>query len=60
MNCARCSSQLIRPTPPAPLDVPAPEPADVEPLVFVARRWPLVTGGAVAGAVVALLAVWIL
>lgn len=60
MNCVRCSSQLIRPTPPAPLDVPAPEPADVEPLVFVARRWPLVTGGAVAGAVVALLAVWIL
>ena len=59
MNCMRCSSQLIRPTAPAPLEAPAAEPAEVEPLVFVARRWPLVTGGALAGAVVALLAVWI-
>ena len=59
MNCVRCGSQLIRPAPPAPLDVPTLEPADGEPLVFVARRWLLVTGGAVAGAVVALLAVWI-
>lgn len=51
MSCIRCNSQLVRPTPPAPLEVEAPAvEAEVVPLIFVARRWPLILGGALGGA----------
>ena len=56
--CQRCNSQLVRPTPPVPL---APEPSsvdtEVEPLIFVARRWPLILGGALGGSLLTLLIV---
>lgn len=56
MSCVRCNSQLVRPTPPAPLEVEAPAPeAEVVPLILVARRWPLIAGGAVGGALLTLL-----
>jgi hypothetical protein len=56
MSCIRCNSQLVRPTPPAPLEVEAPPvEAEVVPLILVARRWPLVLGGALGGALLTLL-----
>ena len=51
MSCIRCNSQLVRPTPPAPLEVEAPAAeAEVVPLIFIAKRWPLILGGALGGA----------
>lgn len=51
LSCVRCNSQLVRPAPPAPLE-PETEAAAAQavPLIFVARRWPLVLGGALGGA----------
>jgi hypothetical protein len=56
MSCIRCNSQLVRPTPPAPLEVEAPE-VEVEavPVILVARRWPLILGGALGGALLTVL-----
>ena len=56
LSCIRCNSQLVRPAPPAPLesDVAPVETAAV-PLIFVARRWPLLLGGALGGAIVTVL-----
>jgi len=52
LSCVRCNSQLVRPAPPALLE-PESQPAETQavPLVFVARRWALVLGGAFGGAV---------
>ena len=56
--CQRCNSQLVRPTPPVPLAAErASEEAEVEPLIFVARRWPLIVGGALGGSLLTLLIV---
>jgi len=56
--CQRCNSQLVRPAPPVPLAAePAAEETEVEPLIFVARRWPLILGGALGGSLLTLLIV---
>ena len=56
--CQRCNSQLVRPAPPVPLAAePAAEETGLEPLIFVARRWPLILGGALGGSLLTLLIV---
>jgi ribosomal protein L40E len=56
LSCIRCNSQLVRPAPPAPLESEvAPVETAAVPLIFVARRWPLLLGGALGGAIVTVL-----
>lgn len=56
LSCIRCNSQLVRPAPPAPLETEAaPAETAAVPLIFVARRWPLLLGGALGGAIVTIL-----
>ena len=56
LSCIRCNSQLVRPQAPAPLGAEAsPAEVDAVPLIFVARRWPLVFVGACGGASLAVI-----
>lgn len=49
--CGRCGSELVRPRL-APLEEPEPIIIEAPPLIYVARRWPLILAG-VAGGIVA-------
>lgn len=55
-HCVRCSSQLVRPQLP-PLEEPEPIIIEQPPLIYVARRWPLILTGAVAGTIATFVAV---
>jgi ribosomal protein L40E len=48
--CGRCGSELVRPRL-APLEEPQPIIIEAPPLIYVARRWPLILTGVAAGIV---------
>ncbi len=54
--CGRCGSELVRPRL-APLEEPEPIVIESPPLIYVARRWPLILTGIAAGAVATVVAV---
>lgn len=55
-HCTRCSSELVRPQLP-PLEEPEPIIIEQPPLIYVARRWPLILTGAAAGTIATFVAV---
>lgn len=55
-HCTRCGSQLVRPQLP-PLEEPQPIIIEQPPLIYVARRWPLILTGAAAGTIATFVAV---
>jgi ribosomal protein L40E len=56
--CGRCGSELIRPRL-APLEEPEPIIIEAPPLIYVARRWPLILTGVAAGTLTTIVAVLI-
>jgi hypothetical protein len=56
--CGRCGSELVRPRL-APLEEPQPVIIESPPLIYVARRWPLILTGVATGTLVTVVAVLI-